>query len=200
VDKGSEEAPSQVVSSPVQPVKDAMQAEEQARDIIYIKESPGRWRVQNRRIYRSRVFYALVGLPPVLLLLLYIIQGRKNRMRRDVRYAGRVTALRIAKTAIKQLRHKLDSDPAVVYEGIFKTLQDYLGNRFNIPPAGITYDVVNVLLASKNVAREVLRKLQNLFTTCDNVRYGFTKIDQHKLKDDLKELEEIMKYFERNKG
>ena len=78
-------------------------------------------------------------------------------------------------------------------------MQDYLGNRMHLPPAGLTFDMVNQKLLSKDVEAAVITKIRNLFTVCDEARFAFLKFDADKMQDDYKELEDVIKYLERRR-
>ena len=199
VEKGKEEAPSQVVG-PIATASTLQQPEELARDIIYIKESPGKWREKGYEVYRKKSILMMVPLPFLFLAALYALQWRMNRMRRDAVYAGRIAASRLAKKGIKDLRHQMKTgDPKVFYENLFNVLQSYLGNKLNIPPAGITRDVADSILVSRQADPEISGKVRRLFDTCDEARFAFSQTDATKTKDDLNDLEEVIRYFERRK-
>lgn len=200
VEKGKEELPTQVIgpaqtsTEPV-PVKD-----EFTRDVIYIKESPGEWLLKGKRIYKAKSLAAGFIIPFILLNILAFVQNRRNRMRNDSAYAGRINAFKLQRRAIRSLRRQLRSgDRKVFYEHLFKTMQDYLGNRLNIPPAGITYAVIEAALSSKEPDLDIMRKLSNLFQECDFAKFAQTPASDMEVEDDLKEFKEIIEYFERKK-
>lgn len=200
VEKGTYETPAQVVGPAQTGAEPATERDDFSRDIINIKESPGLWLEKGRRIYRTKGLAAGFILPFILLNILAVVQGRRNRMRSDSIYAGRVTAFKLQKRAIRNLRRQLRSgDRMVFYEYLFKTMQDYLGNRLNIPPAGITYAVIEEALSSKEPDLDIMRKLANLFNECDCAKFAQTPASDMKVEDDIKELREIMEYFERKK-
>lgn len=201
VEKAKEEAPSQVVGPSARGLPPTFAREEEpARDILYIKESPGKWLSYGRRLYKTKAFLALFSIPLLALISVYIVQARRNRFKQDAVYAGRVMALRYASRGLMSLKRQSKSgDPKIFYETMFKTLQDYLGNRLHIPPAGITLNVVEYAIVSKDVNLDILRKVKNLFEACDQARFAFLSIDRYKMGDDLKELEEVINYFERKK-
>ncbi len=199
VEKSKEEAPSQVIGPSVAAFPSLVQ-EELTRDILYIKESPGKWLTKGHRLYKTKVFLAIFIMPLLVTISVYMVQARKNKFRQDAVYAGRVMALRYAKKGLKLLKHQSKSDdPKIFYETMFKTLQDYIGNRLYISAAGITLDVVEQTIASKDVARDILRKLKNLFEACDQARFAFYSIGRYKMEDDLSQLEEVINYFERKR-
>lgn len=199
VEKSKEEAPSRVVGPLATPAVQRTE-ETEGRDIIYIKEAPGRWLPINRQVFKGRPFIAFTILPLLFLVSLYIVQSRKERFARDTAYASRLRAFKTARTGLKLLKYQVKSAGSKeFYETVFKTLQEYLGNRLLIPPAGITFDVVNQILVSKGIDLDIIRKVKSLFIVCDEARYAFRNIDSYKMHDDLKELEDIMKYLERKR-
>ena len=101
---------------------------------------------------------------------------------------------------MKALKRELKlTDSTIFYEALFKTMQSYLGNRLHMPPAGLTFDMVNHKLLSEDVETAVITKIRNLFTVCDTVRFSFIKFNIDKMQDDYKELEDIIKYLERRR-
>ena len=200
VEKGKDETPSQVVGPVSAQYQGETKNEELVRDIIYIKEAPGRWVGKSYGFYNSRIFWSFVFLPLIFLMSFLFVQGRKAKLKSDSVYAGRVLALRVSRRGLKALaRLAYQKDAKIFYETLFKTLQDYLGNRLNMPPAGITSDAVEHALELKDADMEILRKVKSLFDTCDRARFAFFSAQEYELADDLKILQEIIKYFERNR-
>lgn len=198
VEKGRVEAPAQVVGpSPVSP---GLEQEELKRDIIYIKTSPGKLVKKGRKVYKNKIFLTLLVVPLLFLISLYIVHERNERLKRDTRYARRLAAYKLGKSAVKTLRHRLKSEDAKgFYEEVFKALQGYLGNRLDLPSAGITSDVVDYTLGPKGIDLQILRKVRDIFDICDQARFASLQVDEFRRKDDLKELEEVINYFERSK-
>jgi len=196
VDKGKEEAPSQVIGPGVQapaPAKD----NDLGRDIIYIKESPGIWFRKGKVYYKTKAFFALIILPMICLVAFNMIQRRHLRFKNDSAYADRILAFKSAKKGVKDLNGQLRSgDPKIFYETLFKTLQNYLGHRLHIPPAGVTSNTAVQGLVSREIDPAIVSKVGKLFETCDMARFAYLHVDDYKMRDDKKELEEVLKYFE----
>jgi len=170
------------------------------RDIIYIKDALGIIQKKYSKFYHNKIFLALLVIPFILLILVYVSAVRKETLERDSAYAGRMMAYKLAKKYLKSIRHQLNaSDTKGYYELLFKALQEYMGNRLNIPSAGITFDTVESTLKPKDIDMDIMRKLKTLFNICDEARFARIEINEFRMKDDLKEFEEVVKYFERVK-
>ncbi|MFH0764685.1 MAG: BatD family protein [Candidatus Omnitrophota bacterium] len=200
VEKGKEES-SRVIGPAAAPEKvEERQREELGRDIVYIKESPGRWMAKGHDIYKGKTFLPVVAIPLVLLFSAYLIQNRIRKIKTDTVYASRLNALKAAKSGMKKLKKEQNcEDPKIFYEALFKTLQEYLGNRLYMPTAGITFDEVKRALMAKEADMDIIRKVKNLFDACDEARFAFLKAERLKMRDDMKELEDIIRYLERKR-
>ncbi|MFA6142716.1 MAG: BatD family protein [Candidatus Omnitrophota bacterium] len=199
VEKGKDELPSRVVGPVVQD-NNPEERGELARDIVYIKESPGRWVPRGHDIYRGRVVPILAILPLIFLISLYFVRRQIDRIRTDTVYASRLNAVRSIKTGMGKLKHDLArSDQKVFYETLFEVLQNYLGNRLHIPPAGVTFDAIYEVLKDKDVEPDVVQKIKALFGACDESRFGFSSSEGMKMRGDVRQFEEIVKYLERKR-
>ncbi len=89
--------------------------------------------------------------------------------------------------------------PALFYDQIFKTLQEYLGHRFNIPSGGITADGADTLLARAGAAPDIRSALKTCFGDCDSARYAVAALDPASMKKTLSAVEKIIDYLERKK-
>ena len=139
---------------------------------------------KNYGLYRNKPFLTFLTMPLLFLIALSVIQARRNRFITDSVYAGRIMAYRSAKRGISALNHQLkskDRDPKIFYETMFKALQDYLGNRIHVPPAGITSDIVVYMLENKGIEMDILKKLKGLFEVCDRARFAFLSVAEYKI-------------------
>jgi hypothetical protein len=200
VEKPKEEAPSQVIGPMPGPAAlKGQKSDELGRDIIFIKESPGRWHRKGDVFYKTPLFAALFILPFIFLAAFYVYEGRQSRIRSDSVYAGRLTAFKSARRELRGLKNRLKGDPKDFYEAVFKTLQDYLGYKLSIPSHGITCSVAESELSARDVDGETMRKVRSLFTACDEARFAFKQADGYKMRDDMKELREVINRLERKK-
>jgi hypothetical protein len=201
VDKGKAEAPPQVIG-PTPGVMAPASAKETdlGRDIVYIKESPGIWFKKGKAYYKSKAFFAIIIAPLILLSSLYVIQRRRSRFKSDAVYAGRIMAFKASRKGIKELNAQLKTaDPKSFYQVLFDTLQKYLGYRLNIPPAGVTAGTAVEGLERRDIDPAIISKVRKLFEACDMARFAFLEVDDAKMRDDRRELEDILTYFERKR-
>ena len=208
VEKSKEEAPAQVVSASPAALPERLQAplasekEELTRDIIYIKESLGRVRKRGYEIYKNRILLTFLPSPALFLLFLYTVYRRSYKLKNDARYSRRTANLRSARAGLKSLKGQLreaSGDQKIFYDGLFKTLQDYLGSRLSLPSAGITFDTADHRLAAMGIDLNMRMKIRNLFEMCDQARFAYFKADEFRIRADFNELERIIKYLERLK-
>jgi len=199
VEKGKDEGPSRMIG-PTTPEQKVEEKEDLARDIVYIKESPSKWVSTSGNGYKLKILFILYIVPAFLLLAYYLIVRRVRKIKADSAYAFRLNAMKAAKEGVRTLRREINSkNSKVFYESLFKALQNYLGNRLHMPSAGVTFDTVNEALLAKDVDLDIIRKIKNLFNACDQARFAFMDIDSLRMRDDLKEFEDIVRFLERKK-
>lgn len=169
-------------------------------DILYIKESIGNIHEKGARLYNTFFYFLLFLVPFILMMFFYVIYARKDRLVRDTRYAHRTEAFKNMKRDFFELkRHLKANNTKLFYETLFKTLQDYLGGRLYLPVAGLTFDYVEPVLKSKKIDAATINKVRNIFDICDRSKFALSSVEEFKMKDDMKELEEIIRIFERVK-
>src|SRR5208283_5134407 len=88
---------------------------------------------------------------------------RTDRLRGDVAYARRTRAA-------KKARKLLTS--ATSYDEIQRALQQYLGDRLNIPVGGITAAVIDEQLVPRGGNGELAARAKACFEACDTARFA----------------------------
>jgi len=170
------------------------------RDIIYIKEAPGSLRGKGSYLYNNPLFLLLQIVPLLLFISVVTLKKRRDRLSTDVSYARRLKAPRKAGKGIKEAEQHLHNNMTQeFYDTVFKTLREYIGNRFHISTGGITVDEVELMLKNRTIDSGTLDKLKNIFTECDMARYAPAGLDSEKMGVTLKDLKEVIDYLERTK-
>ncbi len=169
-------------------------------DIVYIKEDIGRIRAKGKKIYSNRWFLIIQLFGFMLLCAAFIFQKQRERLSTDISYARKLRAPKVAREKIKKAKEYLAANKAKeFYDALFKTLQEYLGHRFNRPSAGITAEVIEDLIKAEGLDAEVASKLKSCFSECDSARYAIVRLDNVQMRKTMAVLEQAIDYLERHK-
>ncbi|MFA5163873.1 MAG: BatD family protein [Patescibacteria group bacterium] len=195
----ADEAQTKLIELPQAQVKIA-QKEELGRDIIYLKSSPGQFRKIGRYLYQSLGFWCLQILSFIIFLSILIFNLRQQRLMTDQRYARRLQAPTKAKKGIKEIDRLLrEGKTEAFFDTLFKTVKEYLADRFHLPAGGITAITIEELAKEKGIAQETLDKIKKIFADCDMARYAPSQFGQKQLEDIFQSLKEVIDYLEKQK-
>lgn len=201
ITKPEKEEESKVVENKQFSPATLVREEKLGRDIIYIKDNPGRMKKKNEYLYNNKIFLGLQVIPLLLYLIMVLIYARKQRLKTDIRYARGLLAPRKAQAGIRQARKYLDKAEGRKFcDILFLTLQEYLGDKFHLSSKGITISVIDEHLRKEGVAEEVLVKLREIFKECDIVRYASSQLSRENMRDSLTKLEEVIDYLQRKRA
>lgn len=125
---------------------------------------------------------------------------KKQRLITDERYARRLRAPAKARKNIQEVNKLLRQDKTEeFFDAMFKTIREYLADRFHLPTGGITATTIEEIAREKGIANEVLEKIKSIFTDCDMARYAPAQFGQKRLEDIFQALKEIIDYLEKQK-
>ena len=174
--------------------------EKLGRDIVYIKTGLGRLNRRGDYLYRDKAFLFLQSAPFFSFLFISLYYSRKRKLSSDPRYSRRLNAPKKARAGLKNARGLLaKGDKQGFYDAVFETLREYLGDKFHLPSKGITVSVIDDILKDKNMEKEALDKLKDIFQACDMFRYAASESGKEDMSLTLRELEEVIGYFQREK-
>ncbi len=169
------------------------------RDIIYIKDTPGGLKKRGKFLCQNKLFVIIQFFPISAVIFSLLFAKRRQRLETDIPYARRLRAPRRAKKNLLRVRHFLKTkDRDKFFEAVFKTLQEYIGDRFHLSAASITESVVDNL-ARYDIEKDILDKLRECFSNCDMARYAPSEITDEQMDNTLKLLESVIEKLERLK-
>ncbi len=175
--------------------------EKLGRDIIYIKQSISSMRRKGSDLYKNKIYLGVHGIPILVLISLFVYVRRKERLQTDLRYARRLHAPKKARKGIQNAEQYLKhGNVSEFYDTVFKTLQEYLGNKYHLVSVGITIAVVDNVLAKMNIDKEKLDIVRGIFNECDIARYAPTEFGREQMEKTLNSLKTVIDYLERFKG
>lgn len=187
-------APQGVLSQPVQP-------ETLGRDIIYIKEELGTLRPAGWVWYRS-LWHVFLLITP--LILLGVSEGLHRSYEQLTTDPGLARASGAFKRAIVQCQRAKQLQQAGkvagCYAAVFRALQRYIGDRFNLPSEGLTKTELERHLKPRGIAEDLFRELASLFDQCDAARFAPTSVASDQVSAMVGSAESVLKRLEQWKA
>ena len=121
-------------------------------DIRYIKLGQYPLGSKGDHFYRSGLFYALMGIPALLFILLMAYASYAEKMGADVVGTKSRGATKLAKKRLTVAKKLLaENKSTAFYEEVFKALTEYVAFRHNIPVSVLTKTKIRETLAAKNI-------------------------------------------------
>lgn len=176
------------------------QKEDTGRDIVYLKNFPGKIRRTGYYLYRGFGFWLFHILSFILFAAGMFFQLRRQKLISDERYARRLRAPAKAKKGEQELNRLLQAGKtAAFFDAAFKITREYLADRFHLPAGGITAVTIENTAKEKNIDGEILEKIKKIFAVCDMARYAPAQFKQEQLEDVFQSIKEIIDYMEKQK-
>jgi hypothetical protein len=170
----------------------------QMRDIAFIKARRGPLAEGSARVQERPLFLALLALPFGVAPLLIFVGRRQARLHQD---RGLARARRARSRARKQLkaaqRDLQQLDSGTFHEQVSRALVEFVADRFDRSPAGLTYDVTDELLASRHVDPALRQRVRTCLETCDFARFVPASEQAERKAQALKDATELVDALER---
>ncbi|MFA6636386.1 MAG: BatD family protein [Candidatus Omnitrophota bacterium] len=147
--------------------------EELGEDILHIKYDMGKTFPPGYLLINDNYFRALQLIFPALFLVFYFSYKKRHRIRTDRGYARLLKAPRRARSGMKRAKALMDKgDIAGFYDAVQKTLEEYLGNKFDLSRGSVTASEISEKLVISGADEEVIRKVNNVLSMCEMARYA----------------------------
>lgn len=144
----------------------------QRREIAFIKPLRGPLHEDVPRAHQRAVFLTLLLLPVAWVPMLILLGRHRARLQGDRGLARSRKARARARRRLKSVkRHLQQVDSSVFHEEVARALVDYVADRFDRSPAGLTYELAEELLASQGVEPVLRRRYRTCLESCDFARF-----------------------------
>lgn len=176
--------------------------EKLGKDIIYIKEKPGKFYSKDYVLYKNLFFLAGQVIPFFLFAVFFAARRKKEKILKDKGYARFLKAPQKARKDIAQAKLFLSkNDMAGFYDIVFRTLQNYLADRFNLPKGNVSVENVRDKLGSALCNENILGMLRDIFSKCEMVCYASLSSEERQSDAQrvLEEVKRIIDYMEKIK-
>ncbi|MCX7927691.1 MAG: BatD family protein [Candidatus Omnitrophica bacterium] len=192
----SEEQKVQVVDANV-PEPQIKKQETLGKDILYIKTSSGKWRKRGLYLYQTFGYWLFNIIIFISFVITFILLSFRQRLSQDEQFARRLQAPLRARRRIKELEaYVRKRQNQQFFDAIFNTLREYLADRFHLKAASLTLDIFESFALQNGITQEILAKIRNIYEQCEKVRYAPLEANSEHMQDLLKQLKEIITYFE----
>jgi tetratricopeptide (TPR) repeat protein len=168
--------------------------EELGRDIVFIKDAPGRLRERHRGM--GIAFWLWQPLPALLALAAWWYDRRRARLSGDVRYARFTRAGKQAQLGLREATVALErQDRVAFYDYLARTLRDYLAAKLDLPPGAVDAESV----AARGLSNELAARVRGVFTACEEARFA-PSTTEGDMRGTLAEVQEIVRQMERRRS
>lgn len=147
----------------------AKAAEKLGRDIVYIKESPGRFRTRGPELHRSFWFALLQLVPPLAFAGTMVVLRRRAQLAADPR---RVRFRQAGKEVRRRLAGLRAASGPAFYDGLSAALRGYLAAKLDLPPGAVETTRVVERLSCSNGLVAAGEQVRDLFDLIERVRYA----------------------------
>ncbi|HWP64388.1 MAG TPA: BatD family protein, partial [Candidatus Limnocylindria bacterium] len=143
------------------------------RDLVSIKDDPGRLVPVGSRRWRSPVFWLLQLLPPLLWGACVMWDRRRRRLSGDQRYARFTRAGSLARRRFDDARTALQGgDAARFYDALARGMQEYLAAKLDLPPGAVSPATVAEKLHATAVPASLVDEATGLLLLCEQMRFA----------------------------
>jgi hypothetical protein len=143
-----------------------------ASDIRHIKPAPPALRRDVTTPLQSPLYWLMWLLPALAVSGVWAWERRRRRLSSDAAYARSRRALGAARGRLDNARKAAPSDPDAAYAAVAEAITNYLGDRFNLPAAGLTRDDVRQLLRDYPVSDELTSRMLSCLDWADSGRFA----------------------------
>ncbi len=145
------------------------------KDIHFIKTKEPDFSLNEKPIFRTPVFYGVVGFPAIAFLWLLIFTRRKREREAN---SGLVKSRGANKVAMKRLsaaRKFLDGGKKDEFlDEMFRALWGFVSDKLRIPVSELTKETVSHALSNKKVSEEVINEFIGTIGNCEFARFAGT--------------------------
>ncbi len=143
------------------------------RDIVYIKEELGALQPAGRRWYGSPWWIMWYGVPMLWLGASEIARRYRARRMADPGIARASGAMKHAWAQLQTARrHTERGQMHDGYADIFRAMQRYVGDRFNLSTDGLTRAEIESVLRARGASEALVRDVAALCDRCDAARFA----------------------------
>ncbi|OGC42922.1 hypothetical protein A2Y85_03130 [candidate division WOR-3 bacterium RBG_13_43_14] len=120
--------------------------------------------------WKVSIFYILSIL---IIGIAFIYRRHSERLLTDRAYARKIRSSRITRQGIQEAEKALKKNDMIkFYSALTRSLEGYVGDRFNLDTGALTKEQIANILGAKGVQAELITDLIKIITRCDQSRFS----------------------------
>ena len=143
-----------------------------ASDIRHIKPAAPALAVGHSPLLGKASYWIGWAIPLVAVVHALLRRRRRRRLEANVGYVRASRAERVASKRLSQARALAEAGDDDAYASVCRALTEFLADRFNVPPAGLTRDRIAVALKAQTVSGNLLERLLVCLDWADSGRFA----------------------------
>ncbi|MFH1007229.1 MAG: BatD family protein [Candidatus Latescibacterota bacterium] len=168
------------------------------QDIRFIKPASGALRKASGTLVQSGKFWAMQLIPLFFGIGVFFLKQHREKMAGDVAYVRRRRARGEARRRLKAARQLLRThDSSAFYGEIHRALTQFVGDRLNMPSAGLTMGQISGAFAARGMEEGVTDRMETIFGRCDAARFAPATHDDQELDRLLQDAEALIGHLEK---
>ncbi len=172
--------------------------EQLGEDIVFIKDSPGKFHRLGQRMYNSVSFYVVLILVMAALIGGYIWYRLTHRLETDSAFARKLKASKLAKRGLKHTQQLMEQGKEQeFYDETFKLLKRYLSDKLVIPAGTVNIHQVREKVKDLSFDEMILSAVKTTFDECESIRYASARISNGQMQATQSRVQKVIEYFER---
>ena len=167
-------------------------------DIRFIKPAVGELRDQSGVLYRSGGFWVMQLIPLLAGIGAFFLKRHQEKMAGDVAYVRRRRARSEMKRRLRKARRLLKArNSAAFYGEIHRALTQFIGDKLNVPAAGLMKDQMAEAFAERGVEDGVTDRIGEIFDRCDAARFAPASLSDEDMNHLLHDTEILIGHLEK---
>jgi hypothetical protein len=141
-------------------------------DIRHIKAAPPSLTTEPPKPLDQPIYWLSWLVPPLILMGVWIWDRRRRHLFSDIAYARAQRARHFARKRLAQARKQAQKDQDAAYATVARALTDYLGDKLDLPPAGLTHDIIQHALSNQAVLDDLIDRSLACLDWADSGRFA----------------------------
>ncbi|MCG8605917.1 BatD family protein [bacterium] len=153
------------------------------QDIRFIQTQMPEFRRIGPPFYKKVPFYLVLALPLIALGSVLAYRGHLDKLSSNVAYARSKKANQMALKRLRKASQKMQNgNSQEFYSEIAMALMGFIGDKFNVPAAGLITDEVDTMLHKRGIDKAIVEDYLDCLKACDFKRFAAADSDNGEMK------------------